>query len=169
MEHALDTRTGTQSPHWSGVQIVAADHPALDGGIEAFLDELQREERFFGPTARRNPKPSRSLIDTLRSRGGFKMAAVIDGRIVGLARVDGGGELKIAIGPEHRGCGIGTTLGRAVAERARDLHYRRLVLRSTKRSRAARRVGEELGAIVIEHGRGRMELIMDLIQSEQTA
>lgn len=155
--------------HPNSIQIVAADHPSLDGEIDAFLGALQREQRYFGPTARRNPKPASSLIDALRSRGGFKMAAVADGRIVGLARVDGGGDLKIAIGAEHRGAGVGTRLGQAMAERARDLHYRRLVLRSTKRSRAARRVGEELGAVVVEHGRGRMEFILDLIETEQTA
>jgi GNAT superfamily N-acetyltransferase len=161
MEH----RTGTPT----GIQIVAADHPSLVGDIDDFLERLQREQRYFGPSARLNPKPSRSLIEDLRVRSGFKMAAVECGRIVGLARVDGGGDLKIAVATEHRGRGVGTRLGRAMTERARDLHYRRLVLRSTRRSRAARRIGEELGAVVVEVGRGRTEIIMDLLGAERTA
>lgn len=152
-----------------GIHIVAADHPSLVGDIDAFLGRLRGEQRFFGPSARRNPKPSCSLIEALRARGGFKMAAIECGRIVGMARVDVGGDLTIAIDAEHRGRGIGPVLCRAMAERARDLQYRRLVLRTTKRSRAARRIGEDLGATVIEHGRGRVEFIMDLVEIERTA
>jgi RimJ/RimL family protein N-acetyltransferase len=153
----------------TGILIVAADHPALAGDIEAFLDRVQREHRFFGPTARSNPKPFPSLMASLRERGGFRMAAVECGRIVGLARVDGSGELFLAIGEEHRGRGIGTALGRAMAGRASDLHFGRLVLRTTRRSQAARRIGEQLGAVVIHRGRGRTELVLDLLPGERTA
>lgn len=153
----------------AGILVVAADHPSLAGDIDAFLDRVQREQRFFGPTARTNPKPFRSLIESLRERRGFRMAAVECGRIVGLARVDAAGELFLAVGPEHRNRGIGTALGSAMAERARDLHYTRLVLRSSRRSRAARRIGERLGAAVIDLGRGRTEFILDLVPTERSA
>ncbi len=149
--------------------IAAADHPSLAGQIEEFLDRLQREQRFFGPTARRNPKPSRSLLDSLRGKGGFRVAAVEHGTIVGLARVDGGGELFMAVDEERRGEGIGTELARTVARRARELHYTRIVMRSTQRSPAARRVGEELGCIVVAGPHGRTEFIIDLLPVEQTA
>lgn len=153
----------------AGIVVVAADHPSLVGDIDAFLERLQREQRYFGPTARANPKPFRSLIASLRERGGFRMAAVECGRIVGLARVDGAGELFLAVGPEHRNRGIGTALGLAMVARASDLHLRRLVLRSTRRSRDARRLGDQLGAVVIDLGRGRTELILDLVPTERTA
>lgn len=152
-----------------GILVVAADHPSLVGEIERFLGRLQREQRYFGPSARRNPKPSRSLIETLRARDGFKMAVVECGAIVGLARVDRTGELTIALAAEHRGRGIGPILCQRMIERARDLHYRRLVLRTTKRSRAVRRIGHELGATVVEHGRGNLEFIMDLSRLERSA
>jgi GNAT superfamily N-acetyltransferase len=155
--------------HPTGILIVAADHPALARDIEAFLARVRREQRFFGPTARSNPEPSRSLVTALGDRGGFRMAAVECGRIIGLARVDRAGELFLVIDPDHRGRGIGTALGRAMAERARDLHVSRLVLRTTRRSDAARRVGEELGAVVLHHGRGRTELVLDLLPGAQTA
>ena len=152
-----------------GIRIVAADHPSLGGDIEAFLDDVQRQQRFFGPSARSNPKPFRSLIDSMRERGGFRLAAVECGRIVGLARVDGAGEMFLVVGAEHRGRGIGTVLGRSMAERGHALHYTRLVIRSTRRSRAVRRLGEALGAVVVDDGDGRTEFIMDLIPTGQTA
>ena len=155
--------------HPRDIQIVAADHPSLAGDIEVFLERVQCEQRYFGPTARSNPKPFRSLMIALRDRGGFRTAAVECGRIVGLARVDGAGEVFLVVGEEHRGRGIGTALVRSMAVRACDLGYSRLVLRTTRRSRAARRVGEELGAVVLHHGRGRTELIVDLLPGERTA
>jgi GNAT superfamily N-acetyltransferase len=161
--------TGTESRPTPDVTVIAADHPALGRDIDDFLDRIQLEPRRFGPSARTNPKPSPSLIASLRGRGGFRMAAVIDRGIVGLARVDGGGELFIVVDPAWRGRGVGTDLGRAMAHRASDLHYARVVLRSTRRSRAARRIGEGLGAIVVERGRGRMEFILDLTPTGRTA
>lgn len=158
-----------QDVRMSDVLIIAADHPSLGGDIDDFLDRVQREQRYFGPSARTNPKPSRTLVDALRRRGGFRMAAMLDGRIVGLARIDGAGELFIAVGPGHRGVGIGTALGRAAAERARELHYGRIMMRSTRRSRAARRVGEALGCIIVDRERGRTDLIIDLGRFEQIA
>ena len=171
MEHPIEHPLlhPTHPGQLPGIFVVAADHPSLAGDIDVFLDRLQREQRYFGPTGRANPKPFRSLIASLRERGGFRMAAVECGRIVGLARVDGAGELFLAVGPEHRSRGIGTVLGGAMAERARDLHFTRLVLRSSRRSRAARRIGEQLDAVVIDHGRGRTEFILDLIPTERTA
>lgn len=156
-------------PHPSNIHLGATDHPSLAGDIEAFLDRVHSEHRFFGPTARSNPQPFRSLMTSLRERGGIRMAAVECGRIVGLARVDGAGELFLVVGPEHRGRGIGTSLTQAMAERARQLHYARIVLRTTRRSHAARRVGEKLGAVVVHHGRGRTELIFELLPGERIA
>jgi GNAT superfamily N-acetyltransferase len=149
--------------------IAAADHPSLDGDVDTFLRRLGAEPRFFGPSARSNPKPSRSLIASLSGRGGFKLAAVECGRIVGLARVDGAGELFMAVDAEHRARGIGSALGRSVAVRARQLHYTRIVMRSTQRSRAARRIGEELGCVVVDGHHGRTEFIIDLLPAEQIA
>ena len=149
--------------------IVAADHPSLAGDIDEFLTRLQLEQRFFGPTANTRPKPSRPLIAALRERGGFRMALFVDERIVGLARIDGAGELFLAVAPEYRGDGLGTELGRAMATRARQLHYTRIVMRTSRRTSAARRVGEELGCVVIDVGQGRTEFILDLLPTERIA
>lgn len=153
-----------------GMSIISVDHPAYGSDVDRFLDDLRGEPRFFGPTAKSNPKPFPSLIEALRGRGGFRIAAIdggridggrIDGRrIVGMARVDGAGELFIAVVADRRGGGIGSALGRAALERAAALHYRRLVMRSSRRSRAARGVAEQLGCRVVDHVHGRTELIL---------
>jgi RimJ/RimL family protein N-acetyltransferase len=149
--------------------IVAADHPSLDRDVDRFLDTLRAEPRYFGPKARANPKPFPSLISSLRERGGFRLALVDHGEIVGLVRVDGAGNVAIAIGATRRGEGLGTQIGRAALERALKLHYPRLVIRSTKRSTAVRRLGEQLGCVVVESGRGRTDLILDLRTDQRTA
>jgi GNAT superfamily N-acetyltransferase len=84
-------------------------------------------------------------------------------------RVDGAGDGAIAVASDRRGDGIGTALGRAALARAIDLHYTRLTLRSTHRSRAARRVGEALGCVVVDVGRGRTDLIVDLAAARRIA
>ncbi len=149
--------------------IVRADHPVLDRDVELFLHELRAERRSFGPSARPAPKPFPSLLTALAGRGGFRLAAVECGRIVGLARVDGAGELFLAVAADRRGAGIGTALARAAVERAIDLNYRRLTIRTTRRGRAIRRLGHNLGCLVVERAFGRTDLILELPATERIA
>jgi GNAT superfamily N-acetyltransferase len=120
-----------------GMLLVDATHPSLDGELDRFFDELRAERRYFGPSASGNPKPFRSLTDALRRRDGFRLAALDSGRVVGLARIDDGGELFIAVVADRRGEGVGTTLGHAAVQRAALLGYRKVVLRSTRRRQVA--------------------------------
>lgn len=167
--NAQTPRPSTVSEPSAGVRVIAADHPVLDRVVDAFLEDLAREPRFFGPTAATNPKPFPSLIRSLRERGGFRLAATENGRMVGLVRVDRQGNAHLAVARERRGSGIGTMLGRAALDRAIQLGYTRITLRSTRRSRAARRVGEALGCIVVEQERGRTDLIVDLSPFRRSA
>lgn len=150
-------------------RIVAADHPSLDRDVGRFLDELRRERRFFGPSARANPKPFPSQIRSLGAPGGFRLAAVDGTTVIGLIKVDDAGEVSVAVDPRWRGRGVGTALGQAALERAIELGYGRLVLRSTRRSRAARGVGEALGCTVVDVERGRTDLIIDLASRRDIA
>jgi GNAT superfamily N-acetyltransferase len=152
-----------------GVQIVAADHPSLDREVAGFLAGLATEPRYFGPSAAANPKPFPSLIQALGANEGFRLAAVERGQMIGLVRVDPSGDAYIAVAAERRGAGIGTALGRAALDRAIGLGYTRIVLRASRRSRAARRVGEALGCIVVDRGRGRTDLIVDLHDTRASA
>jgi GNAT superfamily N-acetyltransferase len=152
-----------------GVHTIAADHPSLDRDVERFLAGLATEPRYFGPSAAANPKPFPSLIQALGARGGFRLAAVERGHVIGLVRVDERGHAFIAVAPDRRGAGIGTALGRAALDRAIGLGYTRIVLRASRRSRAARRVGEALGCTVVELDRGRTDLIVDLHDTRASA
>jgi GNAT superfamily N-acetyltransferase len=146
----------------SAPHIVAADHPSLERDIERFLDRLRAEPSSFGPTASLDPKPYASLVASLGGRGGFRLAATECGQIIGLVRVDGGGGVSMAVAAEHRGRGLGAALGQAALERAIVLAYRRLVLHSRLHGRATRRVGESLGCVVVDDGRGRTDVIIDV-------
>jgi GNAT superfamily N-acetyltransferase len=143
------------------IHVVDALHPSLDDELDRFFDELHDERRYFGPSASDNPKPFRSLVEALRRRDGITLAALQCGRVVGVARVDAGGELLIAVTVDRRGHGIGTTLGHAAVQRAACLGQRRVVLRTSRRHHAARRVGEHLGGTLVERTRGRTEFILD--------
>jgi GNAT superfamily N-acetyltransferase len=155
MSAAATTSRGTL-----GTRIVHVDHPSFGNDIDRFLCELRNEPRFFGPTASTNPKPFPSLIEALRGRGGFRVAAVESGRIVGLARIDGSGELFIAVVGDRRRSGIGQRLAAAAFERAAELHYATVSIRSTRRSEAMHRLCQRFGSAAIDLGRGHVELIV---------
>jgi GNAT superfamily N-acetyltransferase len=144
----------------TGIMIVAADHPSLDDQVAQFVGTLRDEPRFFGPRARSNPKPFPSLLAELQQRDGFRLAAMAEGRLVGLVRVGGAGSVHIAVTAERRGQGIGRQLLGAAVERAGQLHHRRLTLRSSQGSRAVRRLGDALGCTTVGYGRGRIDLIL---------
>mgnify|MGYP000938174778 CR=1 FL=1 len=152
-----------------GIRIVAVDHPSLDREVARFLAELEAEPRYFGPSAATNPKPFPSLRAQLGQRGGVRLAAVECGRIVGLVRIDEHGAAHMAVVADRRGLGVGTLLGQAALERAIADGFSRIVLRTTRRSRAARRVGEALGCVVVEQDRGRTDLIVDLNARRRSA
>jgi GNAT superfamily N-acetyltransferase len=143
-----------------GIVIVPVGHPCLGAGVDRFLASLRAEPRYFGPTAKANPKPFPSLIEALGGRGGFRLAAVEQGRVVGMCRVDRAGELHVAVVADRRGDGVGQELARAALQRAAELHYPVVTARSTRRSLAMLRLCEQFGCTVVELDRGRTELIL---------
>jgi GNAT superfamily N-acetyltransferase len=147
------------------VVVVAADHPSLTDEVDRFVMDVRAETRFFGPTAAAAPKPSRTLLARLGEQGsGMRVAATLGGRVIGLARVDDLGELWVAVAAEHRGRGVGTAIAAALIDRCRTLGYTRLVMRSSRRSRAALALGGSMGFTLVELGRGRVDLILDLAE-----
>ena len=142
--------------------IAVADHPSLGSEFDRFVTDLCREQRYFGPSARCTPKPSRSLLAGLAASGGFRLVAVDSQRVIGAARVDEHGELYVAVLQSHRGAGIGGDLTVAAATIARQRGHSSLVLRTTRRARAALRLGERLGGTLLETEHGGLELIVDL-------
>jgi GNAT superfamily N-acetyltransferase len=147
--------------------IVALDHPSLIDAIDQFADELRSEQRFFGPNAA--PAPFPSLINRVTSAGGTRLGAMIDGQIVAMARVEASGDTSIAVVADWRGRGVGRTLLTATVRRAGQLGISRLVLRSSLRSRSVAALGASVGAVTIDQGRGRVDLIFPTDFSTRTA
>jgi GNAT superfamily N-acetyltransferase len=142
--------------------IAAGEHPSLTSDLGPFVAELAAEQRYFGPTGRCTPKASRALITNLAAPGGFRVLAMADQHVVGAVRVDEDGELFVAVLATHRGLGIGYCLAEAAIARATRLGHRSIVLRTTRRARAALRLGERLDGTVFDTGRGAIEVVVDL-------
>ena len=150
-------------PVLEDLRIIAADHPSLDAGIEQFADEVKAEPRCFGRFVGTGPKPFPSVVARVCSReSGFRIAALHEGRVVGLARVDDRGEVLLVVVAAARGRGVGLALARALVDRARADGVARLVLRSSRRSRAAVALAESVDFVGADAGLGQVELILDL-------
>lgn len=137
--------------------IVALDHPSLIEAIDQFADELRSEQPCIGPGSAAAPPPS--LINRLTSAGGTRLGAMIDGQIVAMARVETTGDTSIAVVADWRGHGIGRTLLTATVRRAGQMGLSRLVLRASQRSRSVAALGRSVGAVTVDQGRGRVDLI----------
>ena len=151
------------------VIVAAADHPSLDEGVADFLTSLRCEPRYFGPTARTSPKPFPSLVDSLGQRGAFRFAAVGYDRVVGLVKIDHDGDVVVAVDRGRRRRGIGSHLLETATVHAEMFGFSRLVLRTTHRSEAVRRTADRVGAIAVDQGRGRLDLILQARSTRASA
>jgi len=151
------------------VRIVAMNHPSLTASVDGFLAELRTEKRFFGRPSGWGSKPFPSLIARLAEPSGLRMGAVEGGRLIALANVSDDGEVALAIVADRRGCGIGADLLSTLLRRARRVGYRRLVLPTTHRSPALLAVADVLGAVAVDVGLGRVDLIFDVDRCAQLA
>jgi GNAT superfamily N-acetyltransferase len=148
---------------------VSIDHPSLAGSVETFLRELRSEKRYFGRAVQARTKPFPSLINRLGDSDGTRVGAFEDGRLVGLAKVDHDSIVTVAVSADRRDEGIGGHLLRTLLERARDHGHTRVVLPVSRRSDALLAVADELGALVVELGRGRVDLIFEFVYEARPA
>ena len=154
--------------------VVATAHPSLDDAVRRFCDELRAETRYFGRRGAAAPKPTLSLIRRLESpEPAIGIAAVVDGAIIGVARIDGaaqaGAELLIAVGQAWRGRGVALQLGVEIVARARDAGVPRIVVRTSHRRSDLRELGSTLGFQVVDRGRGRVDLVRSLEPATRSA
>src|SRR6478735_3967386 len=106
--------------------VVAADHPSLVEAREQFAATLRAEQRFFG-RASADPKPFPSLIAKLLADDGLRLAAVVDGRIVGLTCLGADGEAAVAVVEDWRDRGV-AAMGDALDATIVDLGRGRIEL-----------------------------------------
>ncbi|HEU4839800.1 MAG TPA: GNAT family N-acetyltransferase [Ilumatobacteraceae bacterium] len=144
--------------------VAAPAHPSLDGAIVRFCDDLGAETRRFGGRGADAPAPSLALVRRLGAAApGMRLAAVHDGAIVGLARIDveapAGPELLVAVAAPWRRRGVARALGHAIVARAHDAGIERVVLHTSYRSAELGDLGAALGCRVVDLGCGRVDLI----------
>jgi GNAT superfamily N-acetyltransferase len=146
--------------------VAAPAHPSLDGAIVRFCDALRAETRW---SAQRSS--SRTSSPSLARRlaagtPGLRLAAVHDGEIVGVARIDSmatcGPELLIAVAAAWRGRGIARSLGQDIVARAHAAGVERIVLHTDRRHGELRDLGAALGFQVVDLDRGRIDLLRTL-------
>lgn len=151
------------------IVIAAADHPSLDDTVDDLLLELRAEPRYFGPAADPDADTSLpALVDDLGRPGAIRLVALACDRVVGIARVDEGGDVVLAVGRGHRNRGIGTALLAATIHRAEQVGFTRLVLSAAHRSPAVCRAADRVGAIAVDHGDGRLDLIVPVGVPDRT-
>ncbi len=135
-------RVDRQAFDVAGITTVAlSDHPDTVEAARALLEEYMRLpdvwERFGGVPAR-FPEPFEREIRTFPGGavppGGEVIVGVSEtGELVGVGQVVGfEGEVcefkRVFVRPEHRRKGVGVQVAQAMAVRARELGYRRVVL-----------------------------------------
>ena len=147
--------------------VVALDHPSVIDAVEAFALELRSEQRYFGPRA--SPVPFPSLINRVTSAGGSRLGVMVDGRLIAMSRVESTGDTSIAVVTDWRGRGVGRMLMAATVQRAGQHGLGRIVLRSTRRSKAVQALGAAVGACTIDQGLGRVDLIFPTPERARTA
>ena len=154
--------------------VAAPAHPSLEGAIARFGDALRTETRWFGRRGADAPKPVPSLIRRLVADApGLRLAAVHDGEIVGLARIDVdaacGPELLVAVVEPWRRRGVALTLVQAIVARAHTVGIERIVLHTSHRGAELHELGAALGFRVVDLGRGRVDLIRTLAPTTRSA
>lgn len=143
--------------------IVGADHPSLLEAYEQFnaaIGELHSLEPEPDPATQSDAVHPRKS-PTSKGFSGFRLAAMVNGHIIGAARVNVSGDLRIAVRPEYRGRGVATELSVACVTRARLWGYRRLIMRASHRSQRARQVSASEHILLLDRGEGRIDLMLD--------
>ena len=93
---------------------------------------------------------------------------MVDGHIVAMARVEASGDTSIAVVADWRGRGIGRALLASTVRRAGQMGLSRLVVRSSQRSRSVAALGRSVGAVTVDQGRGRVDLIFPIDRAART-
>jgi GNAT superfamily N-acetyltransferase len=154
--------------------VSALGHPSLSGAIERFAGELRAERRSFGQRGLAARKPAPALIRRLlEPTPGPHLAAVVDGAVIGVARIDAsaptGPELLIAVVESWRGQGVASALGAQVVARAASQGYHRILLHTAVRAPQVRALGAALGFDFVEIDRGRVDLVWRQAPEARTA
>ena len=87
---------------------------------------------------------------------------MVEQRLIGMSLVEHDGSAFIAVVQQQRRRGVGRQLLHATLQRAASHGHERVTFRSSWRSRAFVGLAESTGATVVDHGRGRVDLVFEL-------
>jgi GNAT superfamily N-acetyltransferase len=146
--------------------LVALAHPSLEQAVAVFAEELSCEQRFFGTAAPRIPRAS---LENLTTRGGIRLGLMVGDQLVAMSRVEHDGAAVIAVVQRFRGQGLGRHLLESTLRRAATHGHDRITFRSSWRSRSFIGLAESTGATVVDHGRGRIDLVFAVGRSAHIA
>ena len=144
--------------------LVAISHPSLERAVLPFLEAIGSERRRFGRLASCDPKPFPSLVRKIVDPERIRFGVVVDGRVVGMASIAHDGELSMAVAADQRGHGIGTMLMERAIEVAAVRGMGCLRMSSSHRSRPVAALAARHGWTVVDLGRGRLELLLDVVR-----
>lgn len=147
-------------------RIVALAHPSLDHAVAEFAAEMRNEQRFF---ASATPKLRSSSLELLTADRGLRHGSMIDQRLIAMSRVGSGGRAVIAVTVDWRGRGVGRQLLLFTLQRAAAYGHRRVVFHSGRRSRAFVDLAESIGAVVVDQGCGRLDVVFAIERSARIA
>lgn len=147
--------------------VVAAAHPSLDGAVRRCCDTLRTEIAFVGRRGAISSTFMTALVGRLEaSTPDITLAAVADGEVIGLARIDeaapAGPDLIIAVAAPWRGQGVAMALGRAIVARAHAVGIPRIVVRTSRRGAELHGLADALGFQAFDLGHGRLDLVRSL-------
>jgi len=123
---------------------------------EAFLDFMRAQEEddlFFLLVDVTDPEGLAHWMHDLENGQNITVLAEHDGNVIGYGSLHHAqtrwtrhlGEIRLLVGPEGRGHGLGQLLGHEVFRIAHDLKLQRILVRVASEQKAARRLFERLG------------------------
>ena len=137
--------------------------PADADAILKFARELPPEDLMFLRTDITQPETVKNWMNYLKSGRTISVMGEVDGKIAGYASIHMNealwmrhvGELRVLVGKNYRGLGLGSRLTNEAFAIAKDLNLKKITAQMSSDQRGARQVFEHLGfrpeALLTDH------------------
>ncbi|SRR6266545_1180083 len=149
--------------------------PSDRDGILGFARALPNDDLMFLRTDITEPKTVDNWVNYIKTGRSITVIAEADGKIAGYATIHTNdaiwtrhvGELRVLVGREHRGLGLGKRLTNEAFAIAKDLDLKKITAQMPTEQRGARQVFEHLGfrpeALLADHVMSRDGQTHDLL------
>jgi L-amino acid N-acyltransferase YncA len=149
--------------------------PADGNAIQEFATDLPPEDLMFLRTDITRPETVKNWMSYIKNGRTISIMAEVEGKVAGYASIHLNeatwtrhvGELRVLVGRESRGLGLGKRLTNEAFSIARDLGLRKITAQMSTDQRSARQVFEHLGfrpeALLADHVMSRDGQTHDLL------